>query len=153
MSLRSRSRLGRRGASDRIGDGATAHSAAARLVPIIRTNLERYPVPPEAPIYANTVDKPLRRTLFRARVWRPALVQAGMLGNLTIIDDHTVRAGWTDATGAMLAKEFPTEWEAIFHIAKSCAGGLRFHDLRHSYATWFRRSSTSSSLVGGAVVR
>ena len=22
------------------------------------------------------------------------------------------------------------------HIAKSCAIGLRFHDLRHSYATW-----------------
>jgi integrase len=22
------------------------------------------------------------------------------------------------------------------HIAKSCAGGLRFHDLRHAYSTW-----------------
>jgi integrase len=106
------------------------------LVPIIRVHLERYPVPNEAPIYANTVGKPLRRTLFRARVWRPALVQAGMLGALTVIDDRTVRAGWTDTTGATLTKEFATEREAALHITKSCAGGLRFHDLRHSYATW-----------------
>jgi integrase len=106
------------------------------LVPIIREHLERYPVPAEAPIYANAVGKPLRRTLFRTRVWRPTLVRAGMLGTLTVIDDATVRAGWTDATGATLAKEFPTEPAAVLHIAKSCHGGLRFHDLRHSYATW-----------------
>jgi integrase len=106
------------------------------LVPIIRVHLERYPVPNEAPIYANTVGKPLRRTLFRARVWRPALVQAGMHGALTVIDDRAVRAGWTDTTGATLTKEFATEREAALHITKSCAGGLRFHDLRHSYATW-----------------
>ncbi|MBV9142485.1 MAG: tyrosine-type recombinase/integrase [Pseudonocardiales bacterium] len=106
------------------------------LVPIIREHLERYPVPAEAPIYANAVGKPLRRTLFRTRVWRPALVRAGMLGTLTVIDDKTVRAGWTDATGATLTKEFPTESAAVLHIAKSCNGGLRFHDLRHSYATW-----------------
>jgi integrase len=43
---------------------------------------------------------------------------------------------WTDDTGATLAKEFATEQEAVMHIAKSCTGGLRFHDLRHSYATW-----------------
>lgn len=33
-------------------------------------------------------------------------------------------------------KEFPTEQSAVAHIAHSAAGGLRFHDLRHSYATW-----------------
>jgi hypothetical protein len=83
------------------------------------------------------VGKPLRRTLFRARVWRPSLVKAGMLGILTVIDDNTVRASWTDNTGATLTKEFVTERKAVLHIAKSCVGGLRFHDLRHSYATWF----------------
>ena len=105
------------------------------LAPIIREHLDRYPVAAEAPIYANAVDKPLRRTLFRARVWRPALVRAGMLGTLTVIND-TVRASWTDSTGATLTKDFVTEREAVMHIAKSCAIGLRFHDLRHSYATW-----------------
>jgi integrase len=106
------------------------------LVPIIREHLDQYPVPPEAPIFANAVGKPLRRTLFRSRVWRPALVRAGMLGTLTVIDDNTVRADWKDDTGATLTKEFATEREAVSHITKSCTGGLRFHDLRHSYATW-----------------
>ncbi|MGH3944775.1 MAG: tyrosine-type recombinase/integrase, partial [Pseudonocardiaceae bacterium] len=50
--------------------------------------------------------------------------------------DDTVRAGWADVTGATLVKEFPTEREAVLHVARSCVGGLRFHDLRHSYATW-----------------
>ena len=106
------------------------------LVPIISEHLERYPVPAEAPVYANAVGKPLRRTLFRSRVWRPALVRAGMLGALTVIDDNTVRASWTDSNGAPLTKEFVTEREAVLHIAKSSAPGPRFHDLRHSYATW-----------------
>jgi len=45
-------------------------------------------------VYANAVGKPLRRTLFRARVWKPTLQRSGL----------------------------PVS--------------LRFHDLRHSYATW-----------------
>jgi integrase len=65
----------------------------AWLVPIIREHLDRYPVPAEAPVFANAVGKPLRRTLFRSRVWRPALVRAGLLGTLTVIDENTVRAG------------------------------------------------------------
>jgi integrase len=31
---------------------------------------------------------------------------------------------------------FPTEAEAVNEVARNAAGGLRFHDLRHSYATW-----------------
>jgi integrase len=77
-------------------------SAGRRIVPmpgwlvtIIREHLDRYPTPSaEAPIYANAVGKPLRRTLFRARVWKPTVLRSGL----------------------------PTS--------------LRFHDLRHSYATW-----------------
>ncbi len=108
----------------------------AWLVPIIREHLDRYPVPAQAPVFANAVGKLLRRTLFRSRVWRPALVRAGLLGTLTVIDENTVQASWADDTGATLAKEFTTERDATMHIAKSCTGGLRFHDLRHSYATW-----------------
>jgi integrase len=137
------------------------------LVPIIREHLDRYPVSAEAPVFANAVGKPLRRTLFRSRIWRPALVRAGLLGTLTVIDENTVRTGWTDDTGATLAKEFTTERDAIIHIAKSCTGGLRFHDLRHSYATWLvddgvpvnmvqrvmghERSSTTLDLYTGAL--
>ena len=31
---------------------------------------------------------------------------------------------------------FDTEPAAVNHVARQQAGGLRFHDLRHSYATW-----------------
>jgi hypothetical protein len=48
-----------------------------------------------------------------------------MLGTLTVIND-TVRGSWTDSTGATLTKDFVTEREAVMHIAKSCAIGLRF---------------------------
>src|ERR1700754_3241400 len=43
------------------------------LVPIIRTHLALWPTEDNAPIFANEVGAPLRRTLFRTRIWRPAL--------------------------------------------------------------------------------
>ncbi len=64
------------------------------LVSIIRCHLDQFPTPAAAPVFANSVDKPLRRSLFRSRVWKPALHRAGL------------------------------------------PPLLRFHDLRHSYATW-----------------
>jgi integrase len=45
-------------------------------------------------------------------------------------------AHWQDGTGREWSKEFTTEREAIEHIVRYAHGGLRFHDLRHSYATW-----------------
>jgi integrase len=74
--------------------GRCAIPLPAWLVPIIHEHLDRYPVPAEAPVYANTVNKPLRRTLFRARVGKPTVLRSGLRPS------------------------------------------LRFHDLRHSYATW-----------------
>lgn len=34
------------------------------------------------------------------------------------------------------AREFLTKREALAHVVEHAAGELRFHDLRHSYATW-----------------
>ncbi|MGH3828390.1 MAG: tyrosine-type recombinase/integrase [Pseudonocardiaceae bacterium] len=64
------------------------------LIAVISHHLTTYPPGVEQLIYPNTVGTPLRRTLFRTRVWKPTLMRSGLN---------------------------PT---------------LRFHDLRHSYATW-----------------
>lgn len=42
---------------------------------------------------------------------------------------------WVDLEGVKQSAEFTTEREAVAHVAKMAPGGLRFHDLRHSYAT------------------
>lgn len=76
------------------GAGRRTVPLPAWLVPIIREHLDRYPVPADAPVCANAVGKPLRRTLFRTRVWKPTVARSGL------------------------------------------PQSLRFHDLRHSYATW-----------------
>ncbi|WP_328384091.1 tyrosine-type recombinase/integrase [Micromonospora zamorensis] len=45
-------------------------------------------------------------------------------------------AAWPDRHGREQRAEFSTEAAAIAHAAASAVGGLRFHDLRHSYITW-----------------
>lgn len=44
-------------------------------------------------------------------------------------------ATWPDSSGTMRRRTFPSEREALAHVVEHAAGGLRFHDLRHSYAT------------------
>ncbi len=56
---------------------------------------------------------PLRRTLFRARVWRPTLVRAGLLGSITEINStvggrNHYRATWTTNTGDTVSETFRT---------------------------------------------
>ncbi|WP_052386292.1 tyrosine-type recombinase/integrase [Dactylosporangium aurantiacum] len=45
-------------------------------------------------------------------------------------------ASWPDAAGLEHTREFEGEREAVEHAVAHAAGGLHFHDLRHSYATW-----------------
>ena len=65
----------------------------------------------------------------------PSLVRAGLLGHVTQDGDRHV-ATWQTDTGATDSSLHPTAVQAVHAVASVAAGGLRFHDLRHSYASW-----------------
>jgi integrase len=117
--------------------------AGRRTVPIpgfalaeLERHVKAYPPGPDGLVFVNSAGGPLRRTLFRSRVWRPALVRAGLLGDVTRTETEW-RAMWEDSADTTHFAEFPTEREAVAHVARHCAGPCpRFHDLRHSFATW-----------------
>jgi hypothetical protein len=52
------------------------------LIEIITHHLATYPPGVEQLIFPNTVGVPLRRTLFRARVWKPTLLRSGLKPDL-----------------------------------------------------------------------
>ncbi len=79
--------------------------AGRRIVPIpgfalaeLNRHIQAYPPAADGQLFTNTAGGPLRRTLFRSRVWRPALVRAGLLGDVTKTDAGTWRGMWEDST-------------------------------------------------------
>ena len=122
------------------------------LVALLRQHLDANPHGEAGLIFANRVGGAYRRTLFRTRVWRPALVRAGLLGRI-VLDGDKWRGEWIDDDGAAGAAWFRTEPAAVNHVARHQAGGLRFHDLRHSYATWLVVRRVASDATAGAIRR
>ncbi|MBB5154027.1 site-specific integrase [Saccharopolyspora phatthalungensis] len=106
------------------------------LVEIIREHVRAWPPSEQGPVFTNTVGKPLRRTLFRSRVWKPALVRAGLLGEITQTSSGAWVGSWTGEHGDPVSAEFITYAAVVKEVARHAQGGLKFHDLRHSYATW-----------------
>jgi integrase len=115
--------------------------AGRRTVPLpsmvgdlLKRHRDAYGTGPAGEVFTNEAGTPLRRTLFRARIWRPALVRAGLIGAVTQEDDK-FRATWPTPAGDESAL-FTTTTQAVKAVARHADGGLRFHDLRHSYASW-----------------
>jgi integrase len=108
------------------------------LVAELRAHLGRLPGEPDgrALVFGTRTGTALRRSNFRRQVWRPTLVRAGLLGDVAECGPDRWRAAWHDAEGVEWARECSTEREAVALVAERAVGGLRFHHLRHSYATW-----------------
>lgn len=94
------------------------------------------PAEPGRLVFATWNGTAFRRSNFRRQVWRLALVRAGLLGEVEPLGPDRWRATWLDHGGRRHLEELATEHEAVAQVAEHAAGGLRFHDLRHSYATW-----------------
>ncbi|MGK5441831.1 tyrosine-type recombinase/integrase [Micromonospora sp. URMC 105] len=102
---------------------------------------------PRTLVFRDRVGRPLRRSNFRRRVWLPSLVRAGLLGQVVNTGPHRYRAVWPDREGVEWSAEFTTEREAVACVAAKAAGGMRFHDLRHAYATWLVTDGVPINLV------
>lgn len=117
--------------------------AGRRTVPLpgfaalaLKVHIEDYPRGPHAEIFTSPTNGPLYRGTFRTYTWRPALVRAGLLGSITPQSDGRYLASWTDTSGLSHTEIADNEPTAVTMIARNAGPSLRFHDLRHSYATW-----------------
>ena len=54
---------------------------------------------------------------------------------------------WTDANGEKHRVDFRTRAAAVKEVSRRQAGGMRFHDLRHSYATWLMDDGVPVNMV------
>jgi integrase len=115
--------------------------AGRRVVPVpsmvgrlLEEYRELYGTGQAGEVFINEAGTPLRRTLFRARIWRPSLVRAGLLG-WVVEEGDKFRGTWPTPAGDE-TELFKTKAQAVKAVSRHAEGGLRFHDLRHSYASW-----------------
>jgi integrase len=108
------------------------------LVDALRARRSQHKAEPRSSdlVFAGPLGTAPRRANFRKRVWLPSLVRAGLLGQVVEVGPYRFRGAWRDREGVQWSAEFTTEREAVERVALRAAGGLRFHDLRHSYASW-----------------
>ena len=63
------------------------------------------------------------------------------------MDGEHWMASWTDDKGHKGTATADSEDEAVTEVAHRQAGGLRYHDLRHSYATWLVDDGVPPNMV------
>jgi len=94
------------------------------LVELTR-HLAAYPSGPDGYLFTNSAGGPFRRGQFRTRVWRPALVRAGLLGDVAPLDGGTFLATWVGIDGGTQSKTYPSEREAVAAIAQNFGTTVR----------------------------
>lgn len=68
-----------------------------------------------------------------------------MLGSIVEAGTEGFVAVWEDAAGLRRSQALTARAAAVDHLAQVVPGGLRFHDLRHSYATWLSPTAFRST--------
>ncbi|ETK30968.1 tyrosine-type recombinase/integrase [Microbispora sp. ATCC PTA-5024] len=119
------------------------------VVELLTAHRDRYGPGPLGEVFTNSTGGALSRHVFRARVWRPSLVRAELLGSVTPLGSERFLGTWTDRKGSEQSEVFRSRQEAIAHVAKHAGEGLRFHDLRHCYATWLISDGVPVNDVAG----
>ena len=106
--------------------------AGRRTVPLptlVRAHLahqrQQYGLGAHGEVFVNEAGNPLRRGLFRTRIWRPSLVRAGLLGSV-VADHGHFRASWTTQAVSTCTSDHPTASQAVHAVARAADGGLRF---------------------------
>jgi integrase len=103
------------------------------LITLLAAHYDRHP---HEHVFTGPTNALLRRGNFRRRIWCPALVRAGLLGEITPIEGRGLRARWTTEDGVDREEGFRALPAAVTRVAVHAAGGLHFHDLRHTHKTW-----------------
>ncbi|MGW7477124.1 tyrosine-type recombinase/integrase [Nonomuraea muscovyensis] len=119
-------------------------------VDLLTAHRDAFPPGPLGEVFIVRSGNLMSRHTFRARVWRPSLVRAGLLGSVVPSGGGFVGT-WTDKAGTEQNKNFPTKEEAVTYIAQHAGEGLRFHDLRHCYATWLVSEGVPVNDVAGLI--
>lgn len=121
------------------------------LPPFLREELSRHrelvPDGPDDRVFVNREGTPMLRSNFRRQIWRPSLVRAGLLGQVVMLGEEKFRAVWSDRSGRECSADLSSYREAVAVVAAKAAGGLRFHDLRHCYATWLVSAGVPVNVV------
>jgi len=69
-----------------------------------------------------------------------------LLGAVTRDGDRWM-ASWTGDDGRPVRATMDSESAAVGEVARLQTGGLRYHDLRHSYATWLVDDGVPPNMV------
>ena len=106
------------------------------VVASLREHREKYGTGARGEVFFNEAGGALRRGLFRSRIWRPSLVRAGLVGRVDALEPGGFLAVWTTDDGTEHTEKLRTYVQAVKHVARYAEGAPRFHDVRHSFATW-----------------
>ncbi|MEV4838588.1 site-specific integrase [Nonomuraea sp. NPDC049486] len=117
---------------------------------LLTAHRNAFPPGPLGEVFTVRSGNLMSRHTFRARVWRPSLVRAGLLGSVTPAVEGFVGT-WTTKAGIEQSKRFTIREEAVTYVAQHAGEGLRFHDLRHCYATWLVSSGVPVNDVAGLI--